>query len=381
MATLKIFILAVLFVATSGALFSEFFKEHKFLTFLASVVAIIASFYLIQDILLTFKKDVSAESEELQRQIAELQNRLDNKTDSEPNSEPIRNESIPEEPTVNESIPEEPTVNETFYAGKVFRDRLQNGSLGPEMVVIPAGRFQMGDIQGSGYSYEKPVHRVSVSEFAMGRYEVTVGEFRRFVNATGYKTEAEKGDGCYVYDGDSWEYKKEANWGNPYFSQNDNHPVVCLSWNDAVAYAEWLSQQTGKEYRLPSEAEWEYAARAGTETKYWWGNEIGSNQANCDGCGSQWDNKQTAPVGSFTANSFGLYDTVGNVWEWNADPWHSNYEGAPSDGSVWEGDSSRRVLRGGSWYSSPGNCRTANRLRGTSDVRYQYIGFRVAARL
>jgi hypothetical protein len=154
--------------------------------------------------------------------------------------------------------------------GKISRDELSDGSKGPETVVISAGRFQMEDIQGGGDSDEKPVHWVSVNKFAMGRYEVTVKEFRRFVNATRYKTDAEKGKGCRVYEGGSWDYKKETNWRNPNFSQNDNQPVVCVSWNDAIAYTKWLSEQTGEQYRLPTEAEWEYAARAGTETKYWW---------------------------------------------------------------------------------------------------------------
>jgi len=122
---------------------------------------------------------------------------------------------------------------------------LQNGSLGPKMVWIPAGDFQMGDIQGGGGSNEKPVHKVSIKRFAMGQNEVTVGEFRQFVNATGYKTEAEKGDGCYVDKNGkgSWGYVKDANWRNPYFSQNDNHPVVCVSWNDAIAYAKCVIRQ------------------------------------------------------------------------------------------------------------------------------------------
>ena len=217
-----------------------------------------------------------------------------------------------------------------------FRARLKNGSEGPEMVIIPAGTFRMSDIQGTGDDDEKPVHEVSVKSFAMGRYPVTVGKFRQFVEATGYETEAEKGDGAWIWS--EGEYKKDANWRNPYFPQEDNQPVVCISWNDAMAYIEWLNQETGKQYRLPTEAEWEYAARAGTETDYWWGNEIGTNRANCDDSGSQWSNKQTSPVGSFAPNPFGLYDTVGNVWEWCADPWHENYEEAPTDGSVWKGD-------------------------------------------
>ncbi|MDM8562943.1 formylglycine-generating enzyme family protein, partial [Candidatus Marithioploca araucensis] len=279
--------------------------------------------------------------------------------------------------------------------GDVFRDTLGDGSLGPEMVMIPAGNFQMGDIQGGGDSDEQPVHWVSVNAFAMGRYEVTVGEFRQFVNVTGYVTDAEKGDGCYVYDG-SWGKKGDANWRNPYFSQGDNQPVACVSWNDATAYTAWLSEQTGKAYRLPTEAEWEYAARAGTETSRYWGNNpddacayanVHDNTSKTEN-GFSWTHHNctdgyahTAPVGKFNANGFGLLDMLGNVWEWVADPWHSNYEGAPSDGGVWEGDSSLRVLRGGSWGIDPDVCRTANRDRSTSDGRRQDFGFRVAARL
>ncbi|MDM8562312.1 formylglycine-generating enzyme family protein [Candidatus Marithioploca araucensis] len=281
-------------------------------------------------------------------------------------------------------------VPETSYEikrqpGELFSNSLKDGSKAPEMVIIPAGEFRMGDILGTGGDYEKyqkPVHHVSVECFAMGRYPVTVGEFRSFVKATRYKTEAEKGDGAYVWKDNEWKTLKDANWRNPYLSQTDNHPVVCVSWNDAVAYTEWLSKQTGQAYRLPSEAEWEYAARAGTETDYWWGNEIGDNQANCYNSGSQWSNKSTSPIGSFKANPFGLFDTVGNVWEWCADNWHENYEGAPTDGTVWKGgDESLRVLRGGSWDVVPDFCRRAYRSWGTSDLRYQDIGFRVAARL
>jgi formylglycine-generating enzyme required for sulfatase activity len=265
---------------------------------------------------------------------------------------------------------------------KVFRDRLKDDSKGPEMVVIPAGRFRMGDIQGGGENKEKPVHSVSVSRFAMGRYEVTVKEFRRFVNATRYKTDAEKGDGCYVYEG-SWNKRKEVNWRNPNFPQNDNQPVVCVSWNDATAYTEWLSEQTGEQYRLPTEAEWEYAARAGTQTKYWWGNEIGENRANCDNdyCGDNFE--YTSPVGYFSENPYGLYDTVGNVWEWVFDSWHKNYTNAPNDGKIWaEGaDNSYRVLRGGSWYFDSNLTRAAFRYGYYPVFRDSFIGFRVVCRV
>lgn len=156
---------------------------------------------------------------------------------------------------------------------------------------------------------------------------------------------------------------------------------------NAVAYPEWLSKETGKQYRLPSEAEWEYAARAGTETRYWWGDEIqqdGKVWANCNGCGSEWDNKKTAPVGSFNANPFGLHDTAGNVWEWVQDCWHDSYEAErrPDDGKAREPDKpaacGRRVIRGGSWSNVPRNLRSADRDWNIPGLRNYYRGFRLA---
>ncbi len=238
---------------------------------------------------------------------------------------------------------------------KFFRDRLKEGSLGPEMVWIPAGQFEMGDIQGDGTSSEKPVHRVFVKRFAIGRYEVTFAEYDRFAKATARNKPNDWG------------------WGR------GKRPVINISWDDAVAYTKWLSQQTGKPYHLPSEAQWEYAARAGTNTKYWWGNEIGSNKANCWDSESQWSGNQTAPVGSFAPNPFGLYDTVGNVWEWLADSWHQNYQDAPTDGSVWEEAGSAYMLkRGGSWDSYPYLCRCANREGNSTSGKLDNLGFRVA---
>jgi formylglycine-generating enzyme required for sulfatase activity len=281
---------------------------------------------------------------------------------------------------------------QSFSAGEVYRDRLKDGSKGPQMVWIAAGSFEMGSNNGS--SREKPVHRVSITQpFAMGRYEVTVGEFRQFVNATGYRTDAEKKGSCYSWSSGG-KYINGVNWRSPGFSQNDNHPVVCVSWNDAMAYAKWLSQQTGKQYSLPSEAQWEYAARAGTKTARYWGNDAD------DACGyanvadkkakqkySGWTIHNctdgyvyTAPVGQFEPNAFGLFDMLGNVWEWCADPWHSNYKGAPTDGQVWSGgDESYRVLRGGSWDDVPRDGRTAGRNRFTSVERDGSFGFRVVS--
>ncbi|MCY4283154.1 MAG: formylglycine-generating enzyme family protein, partial [Gammaproteobacteria bacterium] len=168
-------------------------------------------------------------------------------------------------------------------------------------------------------------------------------------------------------------------WREPGYPVQDNQPVVCVSWNDAQAFIKWLSDETGGNYRLPTEAEWEYAARAGTTTKYSWGDDIGSNRANCDNddCGDSYD--YTAPVGSFPANPWGLHDMHGNVWEWVQDCWNDNYKGAPKDGSVWtSGDCSQRVIRGGSWFYDAWYLRSADRFRYDRANRNGTIGFRLA---
>jgi formylglycine-generating enzyme required for sulfatase activity len=157
--------------------------------------------------------------------------------------------------------------------------------------------------------------------------------------------------------------------------------VIYVSFDDAVAYAKWLSEQTGKRYRLPTEAEWEYGARAGTETSYWWGNEVKQGLANCRGCGSRWDGKQPASVGSFKPNPFGLYDTAGNVAERVQDCWHENYEGAPTDGLAWEekngGDCGRRVGRGGMWHRAHDWARSSHRFSNRPTFGGRAIGFRL----
>ena len=232
------------------------------------------------------------------------------------------------------------------------------GGLGPEMVIVPAGTFWMGSKKGEtgAQTDELPRHAVTIERpFAIGRYPVTFEDYDRFCESTGKNKPNDQG------------------WGR------ENRPVIDVSWEDAKAYCAWLREQTGQPYRLPSEAEWEYAARAGAETAYWWGDEIGVNRANCDGSGSQWSGKQTSPVGSFPANPFGLYDTSGNVWEWVQDRWHDNYQGAPKDGSAWEsGDSDRRTLRGGSWLKQTGNVRCAFRGGTLPSYRLNSIGFRLA---
>ena len=243
--------------------------------------------------------------------------------------------------------------------GETFRDCPHC----PEMAVVPAGSFMMGSppSEGGRFADEGPVHRVAfAAPFAVGAFEVTFAEWDACVSA----------GGCGGYRPD------DEGWGR------GSRPVVNVSWDDAQSYVEWLSRSTGEDYRLLSESEWEYVARAGTSTRYWWGNDIGLARANCDGCGSQWDDRSTAPVGSFAANAFGLHDVHGNVWEWTGDCWNGRYEGAPSDGRAWEGGGcSNRVLRGGSWYSVPQLLRSALRYNNDAGLRYDSSGFRVARTL
>ncbi len=252
----------------------------------------------------------------------------------------------------------------------------------PEMVNIPAGSFMMGSEKGE--SNEKPVHRVEVSAFAMGKYEVTRKEFRQFVEVTGYKAEAETGGSCSGWTGHHWELKAEFTWRDVGFLQEETHPVVCVSWNDAVAYTKWLSKETGKTYRLPTEAEWEYAARAGTTTKYWWGNTASHEYANygkdecCSDSGlaqgkDQWE--FTAPVGSFGPNPFGLHDTAGNVWEWTCSRYEYKYDGNELKCDI--ANKERQVLRGGYWNSEPGWVRAATRYGNDLTDRGPGMGVRV----
>ena len=251
----------------------------------------------------------------------------------------------------------------------------------PEMVVVPAGSFMMGSpsSEKGRRENEGPVHRVTIpARFAVGKYEVTRGEFARFVSATRHDT----GSSCWAREGGKWKNRSGRSWRSPGFSQTDRDPAVCVNWEDARAYVGWLSGKTGKKYRLLSESEWEYAARAGTTTRYWWGNAIGRNRANCKDCGSRWDNEQTAPVGRFGANDFGLHDMHGNVFEWVGDCWNDGYEGAPSGGRAWEsGNCGRRVLRGGSWNLLPRHLRAASRDWVDTGYRGNLFGFRVARTL
>lgn len=243
-------------------------------------------------------------------------------------------------------------------AGEVFRDAPD----APEMVVIPAGEFVMGSpAKEQGRSdNEGPQRRVWIAQaFAVGRFAVTFDEW----------------DACVAAGGCTHQPADEG-WGR------GKRPVINVSWDDAQQYMRWLSNKTGKQYRLLSEAEWEYAARAGSTMAYPWGNAPGSNWANFRDSGSRWSGKQSAPVGSFEANAFGLHDMIGNVWEWTQDCWNAGYRSAPADGRPWQsGDCARRVLRGGSWSSVPGIARCAHRLRIGLGNRGCGVGFRLARTL
>ena len=267
----------------------------------------------------------------------------------------------------------------------LLRDRFLDGSAeGPELVVLRAGRFQMGSpeherriamaagAQKNWLARETPQHWVGIARpFALGRYPVTVGEWRRFVEATG------------------WQPDGEVDWAAPGFPQTDAHPVVGVSWCDAQRYLAWLSASTGQRYRLPSEAEWEYACRAGTKTAFSFGDGIHTDLANYDGNftyngGARGEYRRgTTPVTQFPPNPWGLHDMHGNVWEWVQDVMHDSYEGAPLDGSAWEegGERARRILRGGSWLYNPRYLRSALRNGFSAVMSNDIVGFRVAREL
>ena len=223
-----------------------------------------------------------------------------------------------------------------------------------------------------------------MDDFQLGQTEVTKGQFNAFVSATHYQTEAETGDGCSSWTGTAWEKDKKYNWRTVGFTQTDEHPVVCVSWNDAMAYITWLNQKTGKSYRLPTEAEWEYAARAGTKTPFYTGACLSSTQANYDGntpynnCAKGDYKQHTVTVGSYPANAWGLSDMAGNVWEWTCSAYVANYDGSEKKCDSKNDANASRVLRGGSWYDLGRYVRSAFRDREGADYRNDYLGFRLA---
>jgi formylglycine-generating enzyme required for sulfatase activity len=259
----------------------------------------------------------------------------------------------------------EPATEHALKPEDIFREC--SAELGrdycPQMVVLPAGSLLMGSpaTEPGHQPSEQPQHQVTIAKsIAVSKYELTFDEW----------------DICADY-GDCPQGITDSGWGR------GPQPVINVTWDDAQRYVAWLSKMTGKPYRLLTEAEYEYAARAGSTMVYPWGDDIGLNNTNCRGCGSRWDNTQTAPVGSFGANGFGLFDMVGNVWEWVEDCVNENYQGAPTDGSAWigDGDCKNRMARGGSWNNTPVNLRSANRIGTSLGFRDNLLGFRIARTL
>ena len=305
-------------------------------------------------------------------------------------------------------------INELYQVapGTVFRDCTEC----PEMVVIPPGSFMMGTTkvrldtptilklihdankyQDGGYSIRKslhepksemPRHLVNIhSKYAIGRFPITRQQYAKFVQESGYEPTGQ----CVVIFTDPSDpfgrgMRMDGSWRNPGFPQTDDDPVVCVSWTDAQEYAAWLSAKTRQSYDLPSEAEWEYAARGGTTTGRYWGDDLGNGHANCRDCGTPWDGKGTSPVGTFPPNPFGLFDMLGNVGERVGDCAASphppgNYDGAPIDGSTRETTPcEQHIVRGGSWTADAYSIRSAHRSSSFSSTRLNSTGFRVSRR-
>ena len=283
-----------------------------------------------------------------------------------------------------------PTVQRVILrkVGSDVGDRFHDCAECPEMVVLPAGTFRMGSppYERGRHEAEGPVHEVTIAApFAIGRYEVTVAEFGRFVDETGHSER----NSCWTHAG-------TVDWRRPGFGQRSRHPVVCVSWNDAQSYAAWLSRETGEDYRLPSESEWEYAARAGIALARYWGEAESGQCRHANGADAtvkerypdmwRWPvvscrdgHVHTAPVGSYAPNPWGLHDMLGNAWELTNDCWNNNYNGAPVDGSAWQsGYCDVRVKRGGSWNVAPRHLRAADRNGYEAIERSYYVGFRIA---
>jgi formylglycine-generating enzyme required for sulfatase activity/serine/threonine protein phosphatase PrpC len=270
-------------------------------------------------------------------------------------------EAEPEPEPVVESVPEpDPVVvpePEPVYVDKadIFRDKLKGGGHGPAMIRVSSGTYRMGGPSGIVSPDEVPRHDVNIPSFMVSAYEITFEEYYRFAQATGRKKPSNSG----------WDVK--------------THPVVNVSWDDALAYSRWLGKQTGSKYRLLSESEWEYIARSGTTSAFWWGRKPGIGNAHCFDCKSDFNTSKPAKIGTYKPNAFGIFDTAGNVFEWVHDCYHRNYNNAPDDGSVWEGgDCDVRIVRGGAYRSPADSARSANRDKFKSGRGQYNVGIRVA---
>lgn len=286
------------------------------------------------------------------------------------------------------------------YAAQPAQHAFRDCPLCPEMVAIPAGQFVMGaapdeeereHLAAPFRGRSQPQRRITAHAFAAGRHEITRGQFRAFAEATGHR-----GSSCFVWNGNDFELDPHKDWRNTGYAQDDTHPVVCVSWEDATTYARWLSRETGKRYRLLSEAEWEYAARAGTTSARYWGEDASrlcdyANGADATATAQlaaarRWGSAacndrhaHTAPAGSYRANAFGLHDMLGNAGEWTQDCWNADYRGAPAGQQAWiGGDCALRAVRGGAWDDAPTGLRAAYRVGSPITIRLYSRGFRVA---
>lgn len=280
-------------------------------------------------------------------------------TKAEPEPEPVAEATTESEmepkPEVVTAEPE-PVVEPTFTDNPdPFRDGLKSGGNGPTMIRVPAGSYRMGAASAVVAADEAPRHDVTIKSFMVSVYEITYADYDKFARANKRKLPASTGLDRKV------------------------HPVADVSWDDALAYTKWLGKQTGKNYRLLSEAEWEYIARAGSRTSYWWGSAPGSSNAHCFDCKSDFNTSKPAKIGTYKPNAFGLYDTAGNLYEWVHDCYHRNYKGAPDDGSVWEGgDCGNRIVRGGAFRSPASSMRSENREKFKSGRGQYNVGIRIA---
>lgn len=275
----------------------------------------------------------------------------------EPTSEVTPESEMEPEPEVVIPEPGPEPVDEPAFVDKPdpFRDGLKSGGNGPTMIRVPTGSFRMGGPSGVVAADEVPRHEVNIKSFMVSVYEITYAEYDKFARAN--KRKLPKSTGL----------------------DRKLHPVADVSWDETLAYTKWLSKQTGKNYRLLSEAEWEYVARAGSRTSYWWGTTAGSSNAHCFDCKSDFNTSKPAKVGTYKPNAFGLYDTAGNLYEWVHDCYHRNYKGAPDDGSVWEGgDCENRIVRGGAFRSPASSMRSENREKFKSGRGQYNVGIRIA---
>jgi formylglycine-generating enzyme required for sulfatase activity len=261
-----------------------------------------------------------------------------------------------------------------------------------QFVNISGGCFKMGDTFGDGEKDEQPVHKVCVSDFAISKTDITVGQFKLFVEATNYQTEAEKDGGCYIFNGKDWIKQPSNNWKNPGFMQNNQHPVICVAWNDVQAFINWLNKPGAGKFRLPTEAEWEYSARSGGKKERF----AGFNNKNllykfanfCDtNCDTKWQTigqndgySGTSPAGNYQPNGLGLHDMTGNVWQWLND-WYDEryYSKSPKDNPRGATSGVDRVVRGGSWLNGPNDVRAADRNNSAPNYRSSDIGFRIVS--